>query len=66
MNYFQIPADKLGDNAKIKIIKLGDAGEVFYEMAMEMIKEIKKNNTAGKPVFICPVVCDNIYFCQAD
>ena len=42
MNYFKIPAVELGDNAKIKIIKLGDPGEVFYEMAIEMIKEIKK------------------------
>jgi len=56
MNYFKIPAVELGDNAKIKIIKLGDPGEVFYEMAIEMIKEIKKNNSVGKrTVFICPV-----------
>lgn len=55
-SYFQIPAEELGDNAKIKILKLGDSGEVFYEMAMEMINQILCDTRQGKhTVFICPV-----------
>ena len=33
MDYFQIPAQELGKNAKIPVYPLGDSGEVFYEMA---------------------------------
>lgn len=41
---------------EIPVQILGDAGEVFYEMALEMIKEIQANNDKGKhTVFICPV-----------
>lgn len=55
-SYFHIPAEELGKGSKLKILKLGDSGEVFYEMAMEMINEIKKNNREAKhTVFICPV-----------
>ena len=54
--YYQISAEKLGEGARIPLLKLGDSGEVFYELAMEMITEIKKNNAVGKhTVFICPV-----------
>lgn len=56
MNYYQISAAELGKDAKIPLLKLGDSGEVFYEIALEMISEIKQNNAAGKKtVFICPV-----------
>ena len=56
MNYYKISAEELGKNAKIPLLKLGDSGEVFYELALEMVEEIKKNNAAGKKtVFICPV-----------
>lgn len=55
-NYFQISEERLGEGAKIPILKLGDSGEVFYEIALEMADEIEKNNQAGKKtVFICPV-----------
>lgn len=55
-SYFQISADELGNNSKIDILKLGDSGEVFYEMAMEMILQILNDTKEGKPtVFICPV-----------
>ena len=55
-SYFRIPAEELGRDAKIPLKKLGDSGEVFYEMALEMISEIEKNNAEGKKtVFICPV-----------
>lgn len=56
MDYYRIPAEELGSNAKIPIVRLNDSGEVFYELAMEMISCIRENNEKGKPtVFICPV-----------
>ena len=56
MDYFQIPAQDLGKNAKIPVYPLGDSGEVFYEMALEMVNTIKEHNARGeKTVFICPV-----------
>ena len=56
MNYYQISAEELGKNAKVPLLKLGDSGEVFYEIALEMVNEIEKNNAVGRrTVFICPV-----------
>ena len=56
MDYYQISAEKLGEGARIPLLKLGDSGEVFYELALEMVREIEKNNAAGRrTVFICPV-----------
>ena len=56
MDYYQISAEELGQNAKVPLLKLGDSGEVFYELALEMIGEMKKNNAVGRrTVFICPV-----------
>ncbi len=56
MDYFTIAKDDLGKNSKIPLITLGSAGEVFYEMALDMISHIEINNAAGKrTVFICPV-----------
>ena len=56
MSYFDLSAQELGRDAKIPIIKLGDSGEVFYELALEMVSAIRANNAAGNPtVFICPV-----------
>ena len=37
MNYYQISAEELGKNAKVPLLKLGDSGEVFYEIALEMV-----------------------------
>ncbi len=55
-NYYQISAQDLGKDAKIPLLKLGDSGEVFYEIALEMVNTIKEHNAAGKrTVFICPV-----------
>lgn len=54
--YYQRSAQELGKDAKIPILKLGDSGEVFYELAAQMVAEIEKNNAAGRrTVFICPV-----------
>ncbi len=56
MDYYQISAEDLGKNAKVPLLKLGDSGEVFYEIALEMVREIEKNNAIGRrTVFICPV-----------
>lgn len=55
-DYFKISSKDLGKDSKIPIKVLGDTGEVFYEMAVEMIKGIKENEKIGKhTVFICPV-----------
>ena len=56
MEYFKISREELGRGAKIPLKKLGDSGEVFYELALEMLEEIKKNNARGlRSVLICPV-----------
>lgn len=56
MDYFRLSSEELGRGAKVPIVKLGDSGEVFYELALEMVNAIKANNEAGrKTVFICPV-----------
>lgn len=56
MDYYHLSAAELGKGAKLPIVKLGDSGEVFYELAREMCDEIRRNNAAGKrTVFICPV-----------
>ncbi len=56
MDCFNIPADALGRDSKIPVQVLADSGEVFYELALEMINAIRANNAAGKKtVFICPV-----------
>ena len=41
MDYYQISAEELGQNAKVPLLKLGDSGEVFYELALEMIEREK-------------------------
>ena len=56
MEYYRLSAEKLAENARIPLKLLGDSGEVFYEMALEMINEIERNNAEGKrTVFIVPV-----------
>lgn len=56
MNYFKLTTQELGKDAKIAIKKLGDSGEVFYELALEMINLIEEKNAAGEnSVIICPV-----------
>ena len=56
MNYYALTAEELGRGAKIPIVKLGDSGEVFYELALTMVETIDRNNAAGeKTVLICPV-----------
>ena len=55
-DYYHIPASELGRDAKVELVKLGDSGEIFYEMALEMVGEIEAHNARGeRTVFICPV-----------
>ena len=56
MQYYHISPQELGKDAKLPIVKLGESGEVFYELAAEMCAAIRENNAAGKhTVLICPV-----------
>ncbi|HIW36965.1 MAG TPA: glucosamine-6-phosphate isomerase [Candidatus Treponema faecavium] len=56
MDYFTIAKEALGKESKIPLAALGSAGEVFYEMALDMITRIEAHNREGRPtVFICPV-----------
>ena len=36
MDYYHISAQELGKGAKLPILKLGDSGEVFYEMPRDV------------------------------
>ncbi len=48
------PAELAAGRIPVKL--LGDSGEVFYELALEMIGEIERNNALGRrTVFIVPV-----------
>ena len=54
--YYGISETELGKGAKLPLKVLGESGEVFYELALEMVREIRRNNQAGKgTVLICPV-----------
>ena len=56
MSYYELSARELGRDAKIPVVKLGDSGEVFYELALEMLSAVRAGAAAGRPaVFICPV-----------
>lgn len=56
MHYFELSADALCREARVPVALLGDSGEVFYELALQMVETIEANNAAGRPtVFICPV-----------
>lgn len=55
-DYYRISAEELGQGARVPLLKLGDSGEVFYQMALAMVTEIERKNALGeKTVFICPV-----------
>ena len=55
-SYYRIPPEELGKDAKIPLKCLGESGEVFYEMAREMVQAIQENNARGqRTVFIVPV-----------
>lgn len=53
---FSYSKERLISEGKIPVKCLGDSGEVFYELALEMVNQIEENNKKGeKTVFICPV-----------
>lgn len=55
IEYYHLPSERLSEG-NIPVKHLGDSGEVFYEMALDMIEEIEKNNKLGaQTVFIVPV-----------
>ena len=55
-DYYRISAEALGKDARIPLKVLGDSGEVFYELALEMIRQIRTDSSQGKPtVMIVPV-----------
>ncbi len=54
--YYGISEEDLGRNARLPLKVLGDSGEVFYELALEMVREIKSCAERGRgAVLICPV-----------
>ena len=56
MEYYQIPPERLGEGARIPIVKYPSSEAVFQIMAEEMCAMIRDNNAAGRrTVFICPV-----------
>jgi glucosamine-6-phosphate deaminase len=56
MDYYTIPKEELGRNAKIPLAVRGGAGEVFYEFALDMAETIEAGNAGNRStVFICPV-----------
>ena len=55
MSYYSAGREELL-RGKIPVKTLGDSGEVFYELALEMVEAIEENNRKGeKTVFIVPV-----------
>lgn len=56
MDFLQTDRRVLGEGAVLPLLKLGDSGEVYYELALEMLREIEKNNAERRrTVIICPV-----------
>ena len=55
-DYYHLSAQDLGQGAKLPILKVGDSGEAFYELAVQMVDEIRAHNARGeRTVFIVPV-----------
>lgn len=55
-SYYQIPEEKLGEGAKLGIVKMESSEQVFRAMADMMADCILENNAAGRTTaFICPV-----------
>lgn len=55
-DYYRLSSQELGKGAKLPILKVGDSGEAFYELAREMVDTIRDHNQREeKTVFIVPV-----------
>ena len=46
-SYYEIGREELGKDAKIPIVVCKEPGEAFYELALEMVEEIEKNNACS-------------------
>ena len=56
MEYYQIPPERLGEGARLPIVKYPSSEAVFQAMAEEMCAIIRENNAAvRRTVFIWPV-----------
>jgi len=56
LDFFKIPPQDLGKGAKVPLRKMGEPGEVFYELALEMIRTIEESTRDKRPaVLILPV-----------
>ncbi len=56
MDYYRISRDDLGSGSRIPLRKLGQAGEVLYETAADVVATIEASMAAGKTsVLIVPV-----------
>ena len=54
--YYDLSPQDLGRDAKLPILKTGDSGETFYQLALEMTAIIRDHNSRGeRTVFIVPV-----------
>ena len=53
-SYYEIGREELGRDAKIPIVVCKEPGEAFYELALEMVEEIEKNNAAGRRTVCAP------------
>ena len=54
-NLYAITAEELLDSPRIPLLLAGSAGEIHYEYAVQMIDEIRQNNSQGKKtVMILP------------
>lgn len=54
--YYHLTREELGKDSKLPIVKLNETGEVFYQIAMEMIQTIKECANQNKEcVMIVPV-----------
>ena len=48
MSYYSYSREELR-KGRIPVKLLGDSGEVFYELALEMVETIEENNRKGEP-----------------
>lgn len=56
MDYYHIPPEKLGEGARLPVVKFESSDAVFQAMAEEMCAILRENNAAGRrTVLICPV-----------
>lgn len=56
MDYYNIPKEQLGIHSPVYLEILETEDDLYYDMALTMFDEIKRNNQQGKnTVMICPV-----------